>query len=109
MKPPADLADLVAAKRTELEAAGFGNLTAWLAANPPPLSHGDLVRARCGATGRYLGNGLVLYVCAMDNSLTLDEVDRTREPARSLPAPSNRELEACLEGLRWARHVGATS
>jgi len=56
-------------------------------ADPPEPKYGDLVAVRCSATGRYLTDGLALVVSAMDNSLFLDDVDLSREPAPDAVVP----------------------
>lgn len=62
---------------------------------------GDRVRTRSGATGRYLQDGLALYVSAMDNSLVVAEHDPDGDPPHpTLPAPSDEAIEAAAAGLQ---------
>lgn len=75
--------------------------------NPAP-KWGDRVRVRCGATGRYLGDGLALVVSAQDNDLLIDVVvhpaaPHYEPPHPTLPVPTDRELSAAACGLRYAR------
>lgn len=80
--------------------------------NAKSLRWGDRVRLDCSATGRYLGEfdgrHLALWVSAQDNSLNVGVIDPapTETPHPTLPVPTDRELEAAVNGLR-AR--GATS
>jgi hypothetical protein len=75
-------------------------------ATPVRLKFGDRVRTSCTATGRYLGKfggkELALFVSAMDNSVCVDVVDRDGDPPHpGLPVPTDRELEAAANGIRW--------
>jgi hypothetical protein len=71
------------------------------------MKHGDPVRVRCSATGRYIGNfegfDLGLFVSAMDNSFTIDLVDPDGTPHEGLPLPSDDALEAVATGLAYGR------
>ncbi len=71
---------------------------------------GDRVRVRCGATGRYLHDGVALYVSAQDNDLVVTEVADPdapgyQPPHPTLPAPTDRELSAAAAGMRYAARV----
>jgi hypothetical protein len=61
---------------------------------------GDRVRVRCGATGRYLTNGLALYVSVQDNELGIDEINSDGvAPHPTLSVPTDDELRGALAGL----------
>jgi hypothetical protein len=64
---------------------------------------GDCVRVTCGATGRYLQDGLALYVSAQDNDLCVDEVDLGVPPHPSLPVPNDDALSGASVGLSYRR------
>lgn len=67
---------------------------------------GDRVRVRCGATGRYLTDGLALVVSAQDNDLFIDRVKPDGDPPHpTLPAPTDGELSAAGAALRYASHT----
>lgn len=65
---------------------------------------GDRVRVRTGATGRYLQDGLAMVISMQDNEPLIDEV-ADGFPHPSLPVPTDGELLAACEGLRYARHI----
>lgn len=86
-------------ERTEEKACACGAKV-----KPPPAPRfGDRVRSHVGATGRYLRDGLMLYVSAMDNDLVVTPAG-DGEPHPDLPVPTTRELEAACAGLRYARY-----
>jgi len=79
-----------------------------MSTNPASPHFGDRVRVHCGATGRYLGDGLALYVSAQDNDLVIDRVATNPDapaPHSTLPAPTDRELSAALAALAGLRHA----
>lgn len=39
---------------------------------------GQIVRAKCGAIGRYIDNDECLYIAALDNTISKDKIDRTK-------------------------------
>lgn len=63
---------------------------------------GDRVRVRCTATGRYLRDGLALFVSAMSNELCIDRVAEG-EPHPTLPVPSDDAIAGAFEALTYAR------
>ncbi len=62
------------------------------------LKYGDAVKAKCNATGRYLGNGRVLFVSAMDNDICEDELARpiVKGNPHNLPLPGAKTMEEHL-------------
>ena len=58
------------------------------------LAFGDICRATCTAIGRYIGDGKMLYISAMDNSLNTCDVDYHADWNNDykLPLPSDRQL-----------------
>jgi hypothetical protein len=59
-----------------------------------------LARAKCGATGRLLRNGMVLFVSAMDNDLAYDAPNPDGEPPwEQAPVPTDAECSAFLLGV----------
>lgn len=70
------------------------------------ISFGDPVRTRHGATGRYVGNGLVLYVSAQDNDLAVDDVDETKSPWSESPLPTSKECHLFRLGFFHGQIIG---
>lgn len=75
----------------------------------PRPAFGALVRAKCNATGIYIGaiagKDWVLFVSAMDNDLCIDELGQG-EPHPGLPRPTGREGAAALYGLSTGLRLG---
>lgn len=65
------------------------------------LKIGDVCRAECTAIGRYLGEGKVLYVSAMDNGLNEDDIKIPIDTSNKydLPLPSDESLKAHLRKI----------
>lgn len=65
------------------------------------LKFGDTVRAECTAVGRYLGNKKVLFVCAMDNDLSVDDlaIPIKTDNAHNLPLPSDKDLQKYIKDI----------
>lgn len=86
--------------------------TASMTGPTPRLEYGQRVRVACGATGRYLSDGLALVVSSMCNDLFVDRVnpDDTYLPHPTLPVPSDDALAGAAEALSYASlHPLATS
>lgn len=62
---------------------------------------GDRVKAKCTATGAYIGNGMVLFVSAMDNDIALDGHDPEGTPWEKAPMPSRDEV--CAAAMAYRR------
>lgn len=62
-------------------------------------SVGEMVVSKIGMTGRYIGDGLVLTVCAQDNEPMVTEIS-TEQP---IPEP---HLKAVLPSM-WATEAAA--
>lgn len=91
----ADLADL--SNTDELDMNQRELVAAVRALEPPRRTepkYGDLVRVHCSATGRYLADGLAIYVSAQDNDLGIDAIDLDRDPWENAPRVTDRELSA---------------
>jgi hypothetical protein len=54
---------------------------------------GDICRAKCGAQARYLRDGKCLFVCAMDNDLSVDDAVPAAGGEEKFPLPSDEHLE----------------
>lgn len=65
------------------------------------LDIGDIVRAKCTAVGRYIGNGKVLFVSAMDSDLCVDDlkkpIERHKEAEWTLPLPTMSTVKYWIE------------
>ncbi len=57
------------------------------------FSFGDIVKAKCTATGRYIGKGKCVYISAMCNDRGIDDVKEKCENIRNLPVVDDKELE----------------
>jgi hypothetical protein len=59
------------------------------------VAFGDFVRAKCSAPARAIGNGKCVYVSAMCNDLSVDDIDMAAEweNGYDLPLPSDGELQ----------------
>lgn len=59
------------------------------------VSLGDLVRAKCTAQARAIGNGKCVYVSAMSNELCVDDIDMTADWSNeyNLPLPDDEDLK----------------
>ena len=57
-----------------------------------PYKIGETVRVKCTAIGRYIGNGLAVYVSAMDNDQVIDEVVCRDSNEHDLPIISDDDL-----------------
>jgi len=67
---------------------------------------GDRVRTRSGATGRYMQDGLAVYVSAMDNGLEIAEYDPDGEPPHpTLPVADDEAVRAAAAAWRYAKSV----
>lgn len=64
---------------------------------PDGMTFGAPARVDCGATGRYLYEGDVLWRSAMDNSLCISPVVQDRAPAERPVLPSDQEFYAAAE------------
>lgn len=63
---------------------------------------GDRVRTRGGVTGRFIGEGLALYVSAQDNDLFVTEVLTDGAPPNMLlPVPGDEAIRAAAAALRY--------
>lgn len=58
------------------------------------VSFGDLVRAKCTAPARAIGNGKCVYVSAMCNELCVDDIDMGADWSNeyNLPLPDDEDL-----------------
>jgi hypothetical protein len=63
---------------------------------PEGFKFGQPARVGCGATGRYLYEGDVVWRSAMDNSLMISEVAPDQEP-QAIVLPSDEEFHAVAE------------
>lgn len=63
------------------------------------------VRAKCGATGVDIGDGLCLIVSAQDNSIFVDDIDKnpTMEPHPTLPIPTQQEYDGARSAVTYFR------
>lgn len=61
------------------------------------------MRVRGGVTGRYIADGLALYVSTQDNDLFVVEVLADGvAPHPTLPVPGDDELQGAAAGLRYS-------